>query len=248
MPVLLLRGEGLVKTVRFKDPQYVGDAINSARIFNQMEVDELVLLDIDATVRGQGIQFQLVESVVSECFMPISYGGGVRTVDDFRRLFQIGIEKVSVSSLLFQEPDVVRRAVDEFGSQSVVATLDVKRAALRSRYSVFVRNGQRRVPGSLLDVVAQVEDLGVGEMVVNNIDREGTWQGFDCELMSSITTRSNIPVVAVGGGGSLRDIAEVVKVGGVSAVGLGSMSVFQAKGMGVLINFPRIDQLEGLLR
>lgn len=246
MPCLLLEGQGLVKTVRFAKPRYIGDAINSARIFNQMEVDELILLDIGAT-GSPDLQHELLTHIVSECFMPICYGGGVRTVADFRRVFRAGVEKVSVSRAAFEAPEEVARAVSMFGSQSVVATLDVRRGRFRREYAVHIDRGRRRIPGTLAEVVDRVAALGVGEIIVNNIDREGTWSGFDLDLVSAVSARVDVPVVAMGGAGTLNDIAMVVREAGASAVAIGSMAVMQAKEMGVLINFPTIRELEGVL-
>lgn len=246
VPALLIRGSGLVKTVRFKNPQYVGDAINSARIFNEMEVDELLLFDIDASVNGTGVRFELVDKVVSECFMPISYGGGVKSIEDFSRLYHAGVEKVSVSSLLFEDPDTVKSAVGQFGSQSVVATLDVRWSRLKRRYLVCTHNGRRVVAESLDAAIQHVNHLQVGEIVVNNIDRDGTWMGFDNELVAHVSARTEAPVVALGGAGSMSDIRDAVE-SGAAAVALGSMAVYQSRGMGVLINFPNLRELEELL-
>lgn len=248
MPVLLLRGKGLVKTTKFRSAQYVGDAINSARIFNQMEVDELVVLDIDATAKKTAIQFDLVGRIVSECFMPICYGGGVRSLEDFRRLFYLGVEKIAVGSLIFTDPDTVKKAVNTFGAQSIIAVLDIKKSFWRKQYKVTTHNATRQIDISLDRVLALLKDLGVGEVIVNNVDREGTWQGFDIGLIRYFSRSLDIPVVAVGGGGSLEHIKSAVKEGQASAVGLGSMAVFQAKGMGVLIKFPKMRELECLLK
>jgi cyclase len=243
VPALLISGSGLVKTERFAKRRYVGDAINSARIYNQMAVDELFLLDIDATAKGQPLQIDLIEEAVSECFMPICYGGGVRTIEDFDRLFHVGIEKVAVSSLLFDDPAVVREAVIRYGSQSIVGVVDTRRARLRRHYQVATHNGRRVVSNDLASAVRAVDALGIGEILVNNIDRDGTWSGFDCELVRTVADLTRVPVVAMGGAGNLEHIREVVTNGGAHAVALGSMAVFQAKDMGVLINFPSINEL-----
>lgn len=248
MPVLLLSGRGLVKTTRFKSAQYVGDIINSARIFNQMEVDELIILDIDSTAKKAPIQFDLIGRIVSECFMPICYGGGVQSIEDFRKLFYLGVEKVAVGSLIFSAPDVVKKAVNMFGAQSIVAVLDIKKSFWRKKYKVTTHNAKRQISMPLQQVLAVLENLGVGEVVINNVDREGTWQGFDNDLVSYFAKSLDVPVVAVGGCGTLDHIKSVVKEGQASAVGLGSMAVFQAKGMGVLIKFPKTRELECLLK
>ncbi|RRV29809.1 imidazole glycerol phosphate synthase subunit HisF [Pseudomonas sp. o96-267] len=248
MPVLLLQGRGAVKTTRFKKALYVGDIINTARIFNQMEVDELIIFDIESTAKKTAIKFELIERIVSECFMPICYGGGVRSLDDFRKLFYLGIEKVAVGSLIFSDPDTIKKAVSLFGAQSIVVVLDIKKGFLRKRYTVTTHNATRRVDMPLETVLVLLKELGVGEVIINNVDREGTWEGFDNNLVSYFSSSLDIPVVAVGGGGALEHIQSVVKDGHASAVGLGSMAVFQAKGMGVLIKFPKARELECLLK
>lgn len=247
IPALLLDGQGLVKTTQFKSPVYVGDASNSCRIYNQMEVDELVLFDIRASSKALPIQFELIQQIVSECFMPICYGGGVKTLEDFRKLFYMGVEKVSVSSLLFDNPQVVKEAIKIYGAQSIIATLDIKRSRFRKVQQVYLHNGKKRIKKSLDEVIALLNDIGLGEIIVNNIDKEGSWEGFDCDLVRYFADNTQVPVVALGGAGSKEDIKTVVQQGHASAVALGSMAVFQSKGMGVLIKFPKLEELKELL-
>lgn len=242
MPCLLMSNGALVKTVRFKEGVYVGDPVNAVRIFNQKEVDELILLDIHATSQNRGIDFETLEKVVSECFMPICYGGGVRTLEDMRRLYALGIEKVSLGAAAFEVPDLVRRASMEFGAQAVVVTLDVKKGLL-GRTSVRTRNGSHDTKMSPADAAHLMEAQGAGELLLYSIDRDGTWSGFDLKLVESVSHATNIPVVATGGAGSSVDIRAAVKEAGASAVAIGSMAVFQGKDLGVLIKFPsRKDQ------
>lgn len=247
MPALLLDGQGLVKTIKFKNPTYIGDSINSCRIYNQMEVDELVLFDIRASSRELEIQFSLIQQIVSECFMPICYGGGVKILEDFRKLFYMGVEKVSVSSLIFENPQVVKEAIKIYGAQSIVATLDIKRSRFRKIQQVYLYNAKKRVKRNLDEVIELLKEIGVGEIILNNIDREGSWSGFDCELIKYFADNTEVPVVALGGAGSKEDIKIVVQQGHASAVALGSMAVFQSKGMGVLIKFPKLKDLKELL-
>lgn len=247
MPALLLDGQGLVKTIKFKNPTYIGDAINSCRIYNQMEVDELVLFDIKASSRKLAIQFDLIQQIVSECFMPICYGGGVKTLEDFRKLFYIGVEKVSVSSLIFESPQIVKEAIKIYGAQSIVATLDIKRSRFRKLQQVYLYNAKKRVKKNLDEVIELLKEIGVGEIILNNIDREGSWEGFDCELIKYFASNTEVPVVALGGAGSKEDIKTAVQQGHASAVALGSLAVFQSKGMGVLIKFPKLKDLKELL-
>jgi len=247
MPCLLLKGKGLVKTEKFKNERYVGDPVNAVRIFNQKEVDELVLYDIDSTTKKTPINFPLLEQITSECFMPICYGGGVKTLSDFRKLFYMGVEKVSVSSLLFESPYIIKQAVSIFGSQSIVATLDINQSKFRKKHFVCSHSSKNKVNFSIVDAAKYVCSLGVGEIIINTVHRDGTWLGFDYELIQQITESVNVPVVALGGAGSLNDIKKVVIDSHASAVGLGSMAVFQAKDMGVLIKFPKQSELSNIL-
>jgi len=247
MPCLLLKGKGLVKTEKFKNERYVGDPVNAVRIFNQKEVDELVLYDIDSTTKNTPINFPLLEQITSECFMPICYGGGVKTLSDFRKLFYMGVEKVSVSSLIFEKPEIIKQAVSIFGSQSIVATLDINQSKFRKKYFVCLHSSKNKVNFSVVDAAKYVCSLGIGEIIINTVHRDGTWLGFDYELIQQITESVNVPVVALGGAGSLNDIKKVVIDSHASAVGLGSMAVFQAKDMGVLIKFPKQPELSNIL-
>lgn len=247
MPCLLLKGRGLVKTEKFKRERYIGDPINAVRIFNQKEVDELVLFDIGKTSENLPINFELLEKITSECFMPLCYGGGVKSLDDFSKLFYIGVEKVSVSSLIFDDPDVIKKAVAIYGSQSIVATLDINQSRFRKQYSVYTRSGKKKEKHSLIDAIKHVCDLGVGEIIINTIHRDGTWDGFDIDLIKLISNFVEVPVVAAGGAGSINDIKNVVVNAQASAVALGSMTVFQSKDMGVLIKFPKLSELESIL-
>jgi cyclase len=243
MPCLLLQGRGLVKTIKFKNERYVGDPINAVRIFNQKEVDELILFDIGCTTDANAINYSLLEQITSECFMPICYGGGVRTLEDFRRLFSMGIEKVSVSSLLFDNPDVVAQAVEIYGSQSIIATLDINLSKYRKKYQVCTHSGKKKRKYTPVEAAKYVCNLGAGEIIVNTIHRDGTWSGFDQNLINQICENVNVPVVASGGAGTLDDIKNIVMNANASAVALGSMAVFQAKDMGVLIKFPKQAEL-----
>ncbi len=242
MPCLLMSNGALVKTVRFKNPVYVGDPVNAVRIFNQKEVDELVLLDIEATTHHRGIDYETLEKVVSECFMPICYGGGVNTLEDMRRLFSLGVEKISLGAAAFLNPDLIRQASAEFGSQAIVVTLDVRKGLLGG-YSVRTHQGTKDTRVNPVEAARNMEKLGAGEILLNSIDRDGTWSGFDLKLIRDVTNAVGLPVIACGGAGSLQDVRSAVTEGGASAVAIGSMAVFQGKDLGVLIKFPtRKDQ------
>lgn len=243
MPCLLMSGGALVKTVKFKSLTYVGDPVNAVRIFNQKEVDELVLLDIHATSQSRGIDFETLEKLVTECFMPICYGGGVRNIEDMRRLFALGIEKISLGAAAFEVPGLIKQAADEFGSQAVVVTLDVKKN-LFGRHSVRIRNASQDTKFNPVEAAKLLEQQGAGEIILYSVDQDGTWAGFDLKLIEDVSRAVNIPVVATGGAGSLDDVRSAVKSAGASAVAIGSMAVFQGKDLGVLIKFPaRKDQM-----
>jgi len=235
IPFLLTSDSGLVKTVRFRERRYLGDAINAVRIFNEKEVDELVLLDIDATTRGTGPQFDYVEEVLSEAFMPVGYGGGITSLSQIERLFKLGVEKVVLNSVLAEDPHLLSEASRVFGAQSVVASLDLKRDFL-GRRRAYVRAGRRKLEGDPIELLKRWEQLGAGEVVVSCIDRDGTRQGLDLELIAEASTAVEIPLVAVGGAGDLGHLAAALQAGA-SAVGAGSMFVFQGVHQAVLISY-----------
>jgi imidazole glycerol-phosphate synthase subunit HisF len=237
IPALLLRDESLVKTVRFDRFTYIGDPCNTVRIFNELEVDELMLLDITATRQNRRPNFELLADIANECFMPLCYGGGIRHLEDARRILKIGFEKVLVNAFALEQADFVRVLADEFGSQAVVAAIDVKRRFGKGQ-EVWDHARRRLTGRSPVDWARALEALGAGELLVTSVDREGTWEGLDLALIKSVTDAVGIPVIAHGGAGSLDAIAQAVKQGGASAVATGSMVVFQKRGMGVLVNFP----------
>ena len=235
IPILLLGNDGLVKTLRFREPRYIGDPINAVRIFNDKEVDELILLDIDATNDGRGPRFAGVEQVVSEAFMPVGYGGGVTSLDEMERLFKLGVEKVVLNSVLARTPEILAEAARAFGSQSIVASMDVKRD-LFGRYHAYTHGGKRRLPGDPLDVLRKWEEFGAGEIVLNSVDRDGTRQGMDTEFIGKASAAVEVPVVAVGGAGEAAHLAAALRAGA-SAVGAGSMFVFHGVHRAVLITY-----------
>jgi cyclase len=237
IPCLLLRQGSLVKTVRFRKPAYIGDPINTVRIFNELEVDELAFLDVAASVEDQEPDLGVLRQIADECFMPLSYGGGIRDVATADRILQIGFEKVIVNSASFENPQLIADLARRFGSQAVVASIDVKRTVLGG-YKVASRSATSVQPHGPVEWARQVERLGAGEILLTSVDREGTWQGFDVQLTARVTDAVNVPVIAHGGAGSIEHMREVVHDGGASAVALGSLVVYQNKGMGVLVNFP----------
>lgn len=243
MPCLLLRGRGLVKTRKFKDPVYLGDPVNAVHIFNEKEVDELVLLDIDASREGREPDYELVAEIAGECFMPIAYGGGIKTLDQVRKLIRCGVEKIVINSAATESTEVIRAAADLFGSQAVVGAIDVKKTLLGG-YRAFSKSGTVEVKIKLEDYVGNLLAAGVGEIFLNSIDRDGMMMGYDLQLIRHVANMVNVPVVACGGAGTVQHLKEAVKEGGATAVAAGSMFVFHGKLRGVLINYPQDLRLE----
>lgn len=235
IPMLLLGDGGLIKTVRFDKRRYVGDPINAVRIFNDKEVDELVLLDVDATRQGREPNYAEVEEILSEAFMPVGYGGGIRTMQHIEKLFTLGVEKVVLNSVLAETPGLLAEASAAYGAQSIVASLDVKKD-LFGRYRAFSHSGTRKYKEDPLELLAQWERLGAGELVVNSIDRDGTRQGMDVEFIGRAAAASTVPVLAVGGAGSVGHLADALRAGA-SAVGAGSMFIFHGVHQAVLISY-----------
>ena len=245
IPCLLLRNMGLVKTRRFKDAVYIGDPINAVRIFNDKEVDELVLLDINATPDGKRLPFDMLAKVASQCFMPLCYGGGVRTVEDMAQLYSIGIEKVALNSQAVKTPTLVRAAADRFGAQSVIVSIDVKKSYF-GKYEVVTEGGRKGTGKDPVRWAAEMQAMGAGELFLNSVDRDGMMEGYDLELIRRVTAAVGIPVVACGGAGKLADLSSVVTAGGASAAAAGSLFVFQMPHRAVLINYPSQRDLESL--
>ncbi len=242
IPCLLLKDKGLVKTTRFKAPVYLGDPINVVRIFNDKEVDELLFLDITATVEHREPAFELISKIATECFMPLGYGGGIRSVDHARKVLSLGFEKVSINSYAVENPSFIRTAADLFGSQSIVVSIDVKRNLL-GNYRVFTHSGRKNTGLDPVGFAMEMEAVGAGELFLNSIDRDGTMQGYDIELIKRVSEAVSVPVVACGGAGSVNDLGDAVKQGAASAVAAGSMFVFQGRHRAVLISYPTSEEL-----
>lgn len=243
IPCLLVKGDGLVKTIRFKEPKYVGDPINAVRIFNEKEVDELIFLDITATPENRAPSFDRVREIASECFMPMCYGGGIRTIDHARQLFSLGVEKVSLNTAAAETPGLVTELANAFGSQSIIVGMDVKRDWL-GRRRVITRCGAKNTGREPVDYAREMAERGAGEIILNSIDRDGTMRGFDLELIREVTRAVNIPVVACGGAGSVPHLAEAVAAGA-SGAAAGSLFVFTGPHRAVLINYPSVRELHG---
>lgn len=244
IPCLLLKNKGLYKTVKFKDPKYLGDPINTLRLFNGKEVDEVIILDISASQNNSEPGFEYLRRLAGECFMPICYGGGITTLDQIERLYKIGIEKASFNTALHSKPKLIREASENFGAQSIVASIDVKKKPFSS-YSVFIESGKKDLKINPVEYARKAEDLGVGEILINSIDRDGMMNGYDYELIGKISSAVSVPVIASGGAGNLRDCVEAIK-SGASAAAAGSLFVYYGTKKAVLINYPSQEELESL--
>ena len=242
IPCLLLRNRGLVKTIRYKDPTYLGDPINIVRIFNDKEVDELTFLDITASTEDHAPAFDLLQDIASECFIPFGYGGGVRSCDDIRRLLKIGIEKVVINTAAVENRALIRQAADEFGSSTIVISVDYRRN-LFGKAEVYCRSGKKAAGIDPVIFAREVEQSGAGEILLNAIDRDGTMQGYDVEMIRKVTSSVSIPVIACGGARNIQDLASAVREGGASAAAAGSMFVFQGPLRAVLISYPTQAEL-----
>lgn len=237
IPVLLLRGHGLVKTKKFKDAVYVGDPVNAVRIFAEKEADEIVILDIDASREGRGPNFELVEEIAGECLMPMAYGGGITSYEQVRQLIRSGVEKVVINTAAGEgNMDVITKTAADFGSQAVVGAIDVRSTLLRG-YRVMVKSGTVEIPAKPEDHAQTLVAAGAGEIFINSIDSDGTMAGFDLKIIRRIADSVNVPVIACGGAGSSADLKSALTEGGASAVAAGSMFVFHGKHRAVLINY-----------
>jgi cyclase len=241
----LLRDRGLVKTIKFAEPKYVGDPINAIRIFNEKEVDELMVLDITASKEGREPDYALIEEFAGECFMPLSYGGGVRSVEQARRLFALGIEKVCVQSAALEDLRLVTGIAEQFGTQSVLVSVDVKKNWL-GKHRLYSSRSSSTINRDWLEFMKAAVAAGAGEIVLNSVDRDGCMQGMDVELIRIATASITVPLIAMGGVGRIRDISSALRIG-VSGVAVGSFFVFHGPHRAVLITYPTRGELESVL-
>lgn len=246
IPCLLVHEGGLVKTTRFGDPKYVGDPINAVRIFNEKEVDELIVVDIDATREGREPNYRMIADLANECRMPLCYGGGVQTAEQVQRIIGFGVEKVAVSAAAVARPELISEAARQAGSQSLVVVLDVARTGLLRRYEVMTHNGKVKTGLDPVTWAKRLEQLGAGEIVINAIDRDGVMQGYDLELASRIRKAITLPMTLLGGAGSLTDIEDLVRAHRVIGAAAGSLFVFKGKYRAVLINYPNRSEKNAL--
>ncbi len=238
IPCLLVHNGGLVKTRKFADAKYVGDPINAVRIFNEKEVDELIVADIDATVQNREPNYAMIRNLAAECRMPLCYAGGVRTPEQVERIISLGVEKVAMSSAAISNPDVISESARRVGNQSIVIVLDVKMVGIFRRYEVFTHNGTRKTGINPAEFAKKAESLGAGEIVVNSIDHDGMMQGYDNEVINLIRKAVSCPLTVLGGAGSLADIEALITSHGIIGAAVGSLFVFKGKYRAVLINYP----------
>ncbi len=247
IPCLLVHKGGLVKTVQFKDPKYVGDPVNAVRIFNEKETDELMVLDIDATANRVEPDFTLISQLAVECRMPLCYGGGIKTVDQAKRIVGLGVEKVAISSAALENPRLISAIAAEVGSQSVVVVLDVRKRS-SGEYDVFTHNGKKKTGKRLEEAAADAQTHGAGEIVVNSIDNDGQMKGYDLALAAKTRAATQLPMTVLGGAGSLADIQRLIAECGVLGAAAGSLFVFKGAYRAVLINYPSPAQKEDIVR
>jgi imidazole glycerol-phosphate synthase subunit HisF len=242
IPCLLLRNKGLVKTVKFKESTYIGDPINAVKIFNEKEVDELIFLDIDATKNKNEPNYEIIQNIASECFMPFAYGGGINSLSQIERIMKSGAEKIVINSNAFLQKNFVSEAVRQFGSSTIVVSIDVKKEFFKGN-TVYVKGGTQSTGKNPVEYVKSIEQAGAGEIFINSIDRDGTMEGFDIELIKNVSSSVKIPIIACGGAGKLSDFGDAVHLGGASAVAAGSFFVFHGKRRAVLITYPSYQEI-----
>lgn len=242
IPVLLLDKGGLYKTINFKNARYIGDPINSVKIFNEKEADEVLLLDYTASIQKRGPDFAKIAEIAGEAFMPMAYGGGIRSLEDAQKVFDSGFEKVVLNSVVFSDLAIIQKIGATYGAQAVVGCVDYKKGMFGGT-KTYSYSGTKKSSYSPLQWAKTLEEAGVGEIILNSIDKDGTWNGYDVEVISEVSHNVKVPVIACGGAGSTDDFKAAVKAGA-SAVAAGSMFVYQKKGMGVLISFPGALQIQ----
>jgi imidazole glycerol-phosphate synthase subunit HisF len=236
IPVLLYNSGGLYKTTAFKNPVYIGDPINAVKIFNEKEVDEIIFLDITATKENRKPNYSYIAEIAGECFMPLCYGGGVKTLDDIKIIVKSGVEKICINAESAENLDLIKEATLRFGGSTIVVSMDVK-MDMFGRYFVYIINGSKKTKWHPVEYAKKLDEAGVGEIMLNSIERDGTQSGYDINLIKSVTSEVNVPIIACGGAGSVRHFQQAFDAGA-SAAAAGSMFVFQGKHRAVLINFP----------
>lgn len=244
---LLIKDNGLVKTTKFKEPRYLGDPMNAVRIFNEKEVDELAVFDISATVNGKGPNFKMIENFAEECRMPLCYGGGITKVEEAQQIFSLGVEKIALSAAAFKNPELITDLSNKVGAQSVVVVLDVKKK-LFGGYDVYTHNGTKSVGKNPFELIQKFQELGAGEIVINNIDEDGVMKGYDLSLVEKARKATTLPMTVLGGAGSLEDIGKLIEKFGIIGAAAGSRFVYKGKLKGVLINYPNNEEKRELIK
>lgn len=246
IPVLLLRNKGLVKTVQFDKSKYIGDPINAVKLFNDKEVDELVFLDIDASKENRKPDFDYIQSIASECFMPLGYGGGITSMEDITKLFSLGLEKVIINSTALQNLDIVKEAANKYGNQSIVVAVDVQKNFL-GKYQIYSHNKAKHKQTDLVDYLKKAQHAGAGEIIVNAVDKDGMMNGYDVKLIQKLSKELTVPMVILGGAGQLSHLQEAVEAGA-SALAAGSLFVYHGPHKAVLINYPTYQEFKQILK
>jgi cyclase len=243
IPCLLLKNNSLTKTIKFNKGTYIGDPINALKIFNEKEADEIVILDISED--KETINFELIQEFASECFMPLGYGGKIKSMDQINKLFKIGVEKVILGTSAFDNPELIKEAVSKFGSQSIVGVIDYKKNWLSSKKTVFVQNGKKNTKFTIVEYAQYLENLGIGEIILQNIDLDGTRLGYDLKDIESVSNSVSIPVIALGGANNLNDFSKAIKAGA-SGVAAGSFFTLQPPHNAVLITYPNETEITSI--
>ena len=245
IPILLIKDKGLVKTKKFKSPKYIGDPINSVRIFNEKEVDEIIILDIEASKNQKSPDFSLLEDIAAEAFMPLGYGGGIKTIDQVKKIFALGYEKVVINSSTFESYKIIEDSARIFGSQSVVGCIDIKKSTFSNRY-LYSHNGQKKQKINIKTHIKNLINAGIGELIIQSIHLDGTKKGYDLNFLNKISKSIEIPSIGLGGAGELSDAVKAIKKTDLSAVAAGSIFVYFGAYDAVLINYPERDLIEKL--
>lgn len=247
IPVLTIKDGGLVKSVKFKNHKYIGDPINAVKIFNEKEVDEIVILDISATKEKRPPNINMISEIASEAFMPLAYGGGISSIEGIKELLYNGAEKVILNDAALHKQELIERASQQFGNQSIVVSIDVKKN-IWGKYKVYSDCGSKNTGKDPVEFAKEVEELGAGEIFLMSIDRDGTYLGYDIELIKVVSDAINIPVIAVGGAAEISDFLKVIKETNASAISAGSMFVFKRPHQAVLISYPLQNDLKKIYK
>ena len=247
IPCLLVHKKGLVKTIKFSNAKYVGDPINAVKIFNEKEVDELMVVDIDATIENREPDYRMIENLAAECRMPLCYGGGIKSVAQAQQIFSLGVEKIAISSIALEKPQLISELAERVGNQSVIVVLDVKKRILGTKYEIWTHNASKNTGIDPVEFARKCETLGAGEIIINSINNDGVMKGYDLMILDMITAAISLPVTILGGAGELRNIGDLIKRYGVIGAAAGSLFVFKGKYKAVLINYPNRLEKEILI-